>query len=76
MNFMKPRNSSDEPSRFSGQIRHYHRGGARPQKSWDEWVNGKPTIHSPSKNWLKIVGVLAGTLALAGIITGLIVELG
>ncbi|MEO5715325.1 MAG: hypothetical protein ABIT37_17740 [Luteolibacter sp.] len=72
---MKPRNSTDEPPRFSGQIRHYHRGGARPQKTWDEWVDGKSAKSGASKNWMKIAGVLAGVLALAGIITGLIIEL-
>jgi len=78
---MKPRNSSDEPTRFSGHIRHYHRGGARPQKTWDEWVDGKSAKSAKSaksgasRNWIKIVGVIVGTLALAGIITGLIIEL-
>ncbi len=73
---MRPRNSSDDQVRFSGHVRHYHRGGPRPQKSWDEWVDGKSARSGTSRNWLKIAGILVGLLALAGIITGLIIELG
>jgi len=73
---MNSRNSNDEPNRFSGHVRHYHRSGAKPLKSWDEWVNGKSVKNSASRNWIRIAAVLVAILALAGIITSLIVELG
>lgn len=73
---MKHPNSTDEPPRFSGQIRHYHRGSARPLKTWKEWVDGKSARNGASKNWIRISAVIVATFALAGIISALIAELG
>ncbi len=72
---MKPRNSTDDQVRFSGAVRHYHRSGPRPQKSWDEWVDAKSARAAGSRNWVKIIAIFVAVLALTGIITGLIIEL-
>ncbi|MEO7098098.1 MAG: hypothetical protein ABI162_01965 [Luteolibacter sp.] len=72
---MKPPLLADDESRFSGHLRHYHRSGSKRQTSWDEWVDGKASNRSVSKKWLKIFGVLIALIALAGIVTGLIIEL-
>lgn len=72
---MKSHQSPDESPRFRGQIRHYHRSSTNPQKSWDEWVEGKAPDTGTSKNWLVIFGAIFGVLVLAGIVTGLIIEL-
>jgi hypothetical protein len=65
----------DENAKFSGNLRHYHRTGAQTQRSWDDWVEGTTAKTGKSRNWLKIVGIVVGALALSGIITGLIIEL-
>ena len=65
-----------DASRFSGNLRHYHRGNAQAPRSWDDWVDGPVTKHRGTKNWVKIIGVLIAGLTLLGIVTGLIVELG
>ena len=72
---MKPPPLADDEARFSGHLRHYHRSGSKRQKSWDEWVDGKASNHDASKKWLKILGALIALVALAGIVTGLIIEL-
>jgi hypothetical protein len=61
--------------RFDGHLRYYHRVGSQTPRTWDEWVDGK-AAHSISINWPKRIGILVAVLALCGIITGLIVELG
>jgi hypothetical protein len=72
---MKPRNSPDEQPRFQGPLRHYHRTGTKPEKSWDEWIDGSPPkTGSPGRRW-RTTGVILATLALAAIIAGLIIEL-
>ena len=65
-----------ENARFTGHIRHYHRSGAKTQKSWDEWVEGRPPGTPSSRNWFKTTGILIAVLALIGIIVGLAIELG
>lgn len=72
---MKRHFQTNKQTRFVGKVRHYHRSGALPKRSWDEWVDG--TIHKRRdlSSWLKIVAATAGILLLAGIIIGLTVEL-
>jgi hypothetical protein len=72
---MKPRIPSTGQDRFSGSVRHYHRGGAKPQRSWDEWVDGDLARSGRARNWPKVIGIILGVLALVGIIVGLMVEL-
>jgi len=69
---------SEEHAKFEGNLRHYHRAGARTQRSWDDWVDGPPSVKpgdSKSRNWLKIFGFTVGLLGISGIVIGLIVEL-
>ena len=72
---MKRTHTPEEHARFSGNLRHYHRTGSQTQRSWDDWVDGAAAKTRGSKNWLKIIGIVVGVLALSGIITGLIIEL-
>ena len=72
---MKTPISSNESPRFKGSLRHYHRSGAKAEKSWDEWVDGKPAKSGSSLKHLKLLALMFATLALAGIVTGLIIEL-
>lgn len=72
---MKSSHPPDKPSEFSGSLRHYHRSGAQRQGTWDEWVGGPSSKVRRSRNWLEIIGIIAGVLALAGIITGLVIVL-
>jgi hypothetical protein len=72
---MKHPSPIDEKSRFSGPLRHYHRSGPGTQRSWDEWVDGKPGESKSAVKWLKIAGIVLAFLALGGIIVGLVIEL-
>jgi glucose uptake protein GlcU len=72
---MKPRIPTNGEDRFSGSVRHYHRSGAKPQRSWDEWVDGDLARTGRARNWPKAIGIILGVLALVGIIVGLMVEL-
>jgi hypothetical protein len=65
----------DDQRRFSGNLRHYHRAGAAPQRSWEEWVDGKGAKSGNSSLWLKVGLIVFALLALAGIMVGLIIEL-
>ena len=73
---MKSAHQPEGSSKFNGSLRHYHRSGNRAARSWDDWVNGTPVETKVSKNWPKILSITFGVLALGGIITGLIIELG
>ena len=64
-----------EQTRFSGNLRHYHRSGSQTQRTWDDWVDGTPRKKRGAKNWLKWTGITIGVLALIGIIAGLVIEL-
>ena len=69
---------SDPPTdsfRFSGNLRHYHRGHAQAPRTWDDWVEGPAGKVRRRKNWPKVLGLVLAGLALSGIVTGLIVEL-
>ncbi len=73
---MKRNFPSEQPDRFNGNLRHYHRSGTQTQRSWDEWVDGDlAKTRRSRKNWPKILGIILGVLALGGIIAGLLVEL-
>lgn len=71
---MKTPLSNDGPPRFNAPIRHYHRSSGGTNRTWDEWIDGKPRTPGSGK-WLKFVGILIAFIALAGIIAGLIIEL-
>jgi len=71
---MKQLPQRDESSRFSGNLRHYHRSGPGTQRTWDEWVDGK-AAKTGSSNWLKISAVVVALVALGGVIAGLVIEL-
>lgn len=55
-------------------MRHYHRSGARPNRTWEEWIDGEA---KPSGNgkWLKITLVVVAVLGLAGIVAALFIEM-
>lgn len=72
---MKPPNPPDEQARFRGPLRHYHRTGTKPEKSWDEWIDGTPPKTGSSGRRWKFAGVIVAILALAAIVAGLIIEL-
>ena len=72
---MKRAYPKDERTRFSGGVRHYHRTGARAQRSWDEWVDGAGKKRGGFLRLLKILGGIIAILALGAIIAGLIIEL-
>lgn len=72
---MKKTYSPEGVTKFSGNLRHYHRTSLPTTRSWDDWVNGTPLQAKPSRNWLKITSIAVGVLALGGIITGLVIEL-
>lgn len=71
---MKHPAQRDEPTRFSGAMRHYHRAGSGNQRSWEEWVDGK-SAKAGSANWLKIAAISVAVLVLCAIVVGLIIEL-
>jgi len=64
----------EKKERFRGPLRHYHRAGAKSQRSWDSWIDEK-SANAKSINWLKVLGLSIAVLALGGIIAGLIIEL-
>lgn len=70
------KSSPVDAARFSGNLRHYHRGSAQTPRSWDDWVDGRAGKPRGKKCWGKVVGLIASVVALIGIVTGLVVELG
>jgi hypothetical protein len=72
---MKRSYPSEQPDRFSGNLRHYHRSGSQTQRSWDEWVDGDLAKTRRGRKWPTLIGIALGALALASIIIGLVVEL-
>jgi len=64
----------DDNARFSGHIRHYHRSGAKPRKSWDEWIDGKSADSNARWDGLKISGSIVALLVLAAIAIGLLIK--
>ncbi len=71
---MKRSFPGEQKTRFSGQLRHYHRSGAKTVPTWDEWINGK-SARVRLRNWWKILLVALAVIALLGIIIGLFIEL-
>lgn len=71
---MKPPSSPGEGNHFSGKVRYYHRNQFT-QRTWDDWVEGSGGKKPSKRNWLAIISSLIGLLILAGIITGLVIEL-
>ena len=74
LNIMKHAPTRNEESRFRPAVRHYHRSGARPNRSWEEWIDGEAKV-SRSGMWLKIVLVAMAVLGLGGIIAALFIEM-
>ena len=72
---MKKSDPPTDSSRFSGNLRYYHRGNAQAPRSWDDWVDGPTGKPRGPKNWPKVLGLIFAGLILSGIVTGLIVEL-
>lgn len=72
---MKAPLPQNEQSRFSGHLRHYHRSGSAPKRTWEEWVGDNPANSARSAKWLKIAAIVMALIALGGIITGLVIEL-
>jgi hypothetical protein len=72
---MKRSKPLDEGSRFSGQLRHYHRSGVSQRRTWDEWVDGEEAKPGISIKILKIAGIVLALLALGAIIAGLVISL-
>jgi hypothetical protein len=72
---MKRHFPSDDQTRFSTKVRHYHRSGGKTQRSWDEWVEGVPSKPRSPKKRLKIVIAAVGLIILGSIMVGLVVEL-
>jgi hypothetical protein len=64
-----------DSSRFRGGLRHYHRKGSEPPSSWDEWIDPAEAAHH-KRNWWRVILVVLGLLALAGIAVGLYIEMG
>lgn len=73
---MKRNPSSEQPDRFAGSLRHYHRTASHTRRTWDDWVDGDLAKTRRSRNWLKFIGITLGVLALSAIVAGLLVELG
>ncbi len=65
----------ERPAKFSSSNRHYHRAGSGPQRSWDDWVEGRQVRKASSGKRWKLLGIVIALLALAGIVTGLVIEL-
>ncbi len=72
---MKRLYPKENPNRFSGKVRHYHRSSQSEDDSWNEWVYGPGAKKRHPLKWLKFLGIAIAILALAGIVAGLIIEL-
>ena len=71
---MKHAPAKDEASRFKSSVRHYHRSGSRPNRTWDEWIDGEAKPRNSAK-WLKISLVVIAALGLVGIVGALFIEM-
>jgi len=63
-----------DSSRFRGGLRHYHRKGAEPQSTWEQWIDPEEARRR-RRNWLKVALVVLGLVALAAIAVGLYIEM-
>jgi hypothetical protein len=75
MQLMKRSRTPDRPSRFEGNLRHYHRHSSQNKKNWEDWVDGVAAKPRQSKNWLSVVLIVIAIIALCGIVVGLIIQL-
>ncbi len=73
---MKRYPTPQNQGKFSGSLRHYHRSGGQNLRTWDDWVDGPSAKRKRSRNWLKILAMVIGFLALVGIAAGLWIEMG
>lgn len=73
---MRNSHPPEQPTRFGGNLRHYHRAGTPTQKTWNDWVNGGEAKPPATRKWGKRAAVVFGALALVAIAVGLFVELG
>jgi hypothetical protein len=74
---MSRRHETSSPGpRFRAQVRHYHRSGAKPESSWDEWTEGKTTSGKRRRPWGLILLLILGVALLVAILTGLVIEMG
>jgi len=65
----------ENPTRFKGTVRHYHRSASKSQSSWEQWISGEANSGRPRKSWLKILGILVALLVLGGVIAGLVIKM-
>ncbi len=72
---MKRPNPINDGSRFSGQLRHYHRSGVKARRTWNEWIDGEDEKPGIWRKCLKIAGVVLLLLALSAIIVSLYIVL-
>lgn len=73
-NIPKTPSPDDNPDRFRTRVRHYHRKETGVRSSWENWIEGDEGGR-PKRNWIKIIGVILGLLALAGIGVALYIEM-
>lgn len=72
---MKRPKPMNDGTRFSGQLRHYHRSGAQARRTWDQWVDGEDAKPRIWMKCLKIAGVVMALLVLGAIVAGLVISL-
>jgi hypothetical protein len=72
---MKRPKQINDGSRFSGQLRHYHRSGGRARRTWEQWVDGEDAKPRIWMKCLKIAGVILALLALGAVVAGLVISL-
>jgi hypothetical protein len=68
---MKHPKPINDGTRFSGQLRHYHRTAVKTRRTWDEWIDGEDAKPGIWRKCLKIAGVVLLLLALGAIVLGL-----
>ena len=72
---MKRPRPLNDGTRFSGQLRHYHRSGVSQPRSWDQWVDGEDAKPGVWLKVLKVAGIVLALLVLGAIIAGLVISL-
>jgi hypothetical protein len=75
MSRQHPNRRDTSDSRFRAQVRHYHRSGAKPDSSWDEWVDGRVPGRRPKRKWGVIIVWTLAVVVLVLLVAGLVVEL-
>lgn len=61
----------NDKTRFSGQLRHYHRSGMKARRTWDEWVDGEAAKPGIWRKCLIIAAIVVLFLAFVAIVLGL-----